>query len=64
MPRRSTRTYDAGYAHLTGDPLASWIEDTFGVTEEQESGRLIRRPPTTVDQAAANLSEHHRHTSH
>ena len=37
---------------LTDDPLASWIEDTFGVTEEQESGRLIRRPPTTVDRAA------------
>ena len=47
----------AGYAHLTGDPLASWIEDTFGVTEEQESGRLIRRPPTTVDRAAVDLSE-------
>ena len=47
----------AGYANLAGDPLASWIEDTFGVTEEEESGRLIRRPPTTVDQAAVDLSE-------
>ena len=47
----------SGYARLTGDPLASWIEDTFGVTEEAESGRLVRRAPTTVDQAAAVLAE-------
>ena len=48
---------DAGYEALTHDPLASWIEDTFGVTEEPESGRLIRRPPTTVTQAADALAE-------
>ena len=47
----------AGYEALTGDPLASWIEDTFGVTEEPQSGGLIRRPPTTVKQAAEALAE-------
>ncbi|MGB8021141.1 MAG: DEAD/DEAH box helicase, partial [Candidatus Nanopelagicales bacterium] len=46
----------AGYESLTQDPLASWIEDTFGVIEERESGRLIRRAPTTVKQAAATLA--------
>lgn len=37
---------DAGYDALAVDPLASWIEDTFGVIEEQDSGRLVRRRPT------------------
>lgn len=46
----------AGYDALTSDPLASWIEDTFGVTEEPESGRLVRRPPTTVSHAADELA--------
>jgi hypothetical protein len=47
----------AGYDSLTQDPLASWIEDTFGVTEEPESGGLVRRSPTTVKQAAEELSD-------
>ncbi|MDQ1246160.1 MAG: box helicase, partial [Actinomycetota bacterium] len=46
-----------GYQALTRDPLASWIEDTFGVTEEPESTRLIRRSPTTVSRAASTLAE-------
>ena len=46
----------AGYAALCQDPLASWIEDTFGVTEEPGSGRLIRRAPTTVAVAADTLA--------
>ena len=45
----------AGYDVLRNDPLASWIEDTFGITEEPSTGSLIRRTPTTVDQAAAAL---------
>ena len=44
------------YAALVQDPLASWVEDTFGITEEQSSGRLVRRPPTTVKSAAATLA--------
>ncbi len=47
----------SGYEVLTSDPLASWIEDTFGVIEESISGRLIRRQPTTVIRAANKLSE-------
>lgn len=47
----------AGYQALTRDPLASWIEDAFGVTEETDSGRLIRRPPTTVSMAARQLAD-------
>lgn len=46
----------AGYEELRRDPLASWIEDTFGVTEEPGSGRLIRRAPTTVAKAADDLA--------
>ena len=47
----------AGYDALRSDPLASWIEDTFGITHEPGSRRLIRRPPTTVDQAAAQMAD-------
>jgi hypothetical protein len=46
----------AGYDALTGDPLASWIEDTFGVREEEGTGRLVRQRPTTVERAAADLA--------
>jgi len=42
------------------DPLSVWIEDTFGVTTEEESGRLIRTRPKSItgpDGAAKKLSE-------
>ncbi len=45
-----------GYAALRADPLASWIEDTFGLASELDSGRLIRRTPTTIPAAAATLA--------
>jgi superfamily II DNA/RNA helicase len=44
------------YDDLVVDPLASWIEDTFGITEEPASGRLVRRPPTTVKVASKGLA--------
>ncbi|MGH3883003.1 MAG: DEAD/DEAH box helicase [Pseudonocardiaceae bacterium] len=47
----------AGFDVLRNDPLASWVEDTFGITEEPLTGILVRRTPTTVDQAAAGLSD-------
>ncbi len=47
----------AGYDALRADPLCSWIEDTFGITEEPSTGALVRRTPTTVDQAATALAE-------
>ena len=42
---------------LGHDPLASWVEDTFGIVAEPSSGRLVRRRPTTVKQAAVALAE-------
>ncbi|MGH3991031.1 MAG: DEAD/DEAH box helicase, partial [Pseudonocardiaceae bacterium] len=39
----------AGFDVLRSDPLASWAEDTFGITEEPSTGTLIRRTPRTVD---------------
>ncbi|MDQ3152652.1 MAG: DEAD/DEAH box helicase, partial [Actinomycetota bacterium] len=47
----------AGFDALRADPLASWVEDTFGITEEPATGTLIRRTPTTVERAAATLAE-------
>ncbi|MGC5661723.1 DEAD/DEAH box helicase [Micromonospora sp. WMMD723] len=46
----------AGYERLGSDPLASWIEDNFGVRPEPESGRLVRQTPMKVDDAATALS--------
>jgi ATP-dependent helicase YprA (DUF1998 family) len=41
------------------DPLTSWIESTFGVRQDQASGRLVRAKPTSLTSdggAAAALS--------
>lgn len=53
----SSPTLAGGYALMASDPLASWIEDTFGLTKEPESGKIIRRQPQTVTQAAEELSK-------
>ncbi|GAB7190242.1 DEAD/DEAH box helicase [Kineococcus sp. NUM-3379] len=45
------------YADLAEDPLASWAESTFGLTTEEPTGRLVRRAPTTLEAAAAELAE-------
>jgi superfamily II DNA/RNA helicase len=44
------------YAELAVDPLAAWIETTFGLDVEQGTDRLIRRKPTTVPRAAKELA--------
>lgn len=44
------------YATLQNDPLASWIEDEFGLHIESETGRLVRAVPQTVDKAATKLA--------
>lgn len=44
------------YRTLSADPLAVWIEDSFGLTREPETMRLVRRAPITVRQAAQQLS--------
>lgn len=46
----------ADYATLQNDPLASWIEDEFGLHIESETDRLVRAVPRTVDQTAEKLA--------
>ncbi|WP_108720193.1 DEAD/DEAH box helicase [Miniimonas sp. S16] len=46
----------AGYDALRTDPLASWIEDVFGLTTEPGTGTLIRSTPTTIEKAGALLA--------
>lgn len=52
------------YQELESDPLATWIESTFGIQEEPSSGRLVRRTPTTVDRAGAQLAALTQQTEH
>ncbi|WP_262402421.1 DEAD/DEAH box helicase [Actinomadura sp. CNU-125] len=47
----------ASYDELTCNPLARWIETAFGLETEKGTGRLVRRRPTTVQRAAAELAE-------
>jgi len=44
------------YHELAADPFAAWIETTFGLDTEPGTGRLVRRKPVTVPQAAADLA--------
>ncbi|HCJ53368.1 MULTISPECIES: DEAD/DEAH box helicase [Glutamicibacter] len=46
----------ADFATLQNDPLASWIEDEFGLHIEPETDRLVRAAPQTVDKAAEKLA--------
>ena len=43
------------YADLVADPLTSWIESSFGLGTDV-SGRLVRRPPSSVETAADELA--------
>ncbi|MFB7091145.1 DEAD/DEAH box helicase [Streptomyces sp. NPDC056296] len=43
------------YRPLSRDPLAVWIEDTFGLDKETGSGRIRRRRPSTIPEAAVEL---------
>ncbi|WP_289009996.1 DEAD/DEAH box helicase [uncultured Thermomonospora sp.] len=49
-------TREASYEELVNDPLARWIESTFGLDTEEGTGRLVRRRPTTIRRAAAELA--------
>lgn len=42
---RSSADAPDDYEGFSSHPLSSWIESTFGVRAEAESGRLIRQPP-------------------
>jgi ATP-dependent helicase YprA (DUF1998 family) len=46
------------YDDLAASPLASWIEESFGLTYEPGTGRVIRQKPTrVVKDAAPKLAE-------
>lgn len=47
----------ATFSELEADPLAMWLESTFGLRQETGADRLVRQTPTTVAAAAAQLSE-------
>ncbi len=49
----AVRSYEA----FIQDPLASWTETAFGLDTEPETGRLIRRAPTRVPNAATELAQ-------
>ena len=47
------------YEGFTNDPLSAWIESTFGVASEPETGRLVRAKPLSIsgpDGAARRLA--------
>ncbi|MGW2135557.1 protein kinase domain-containing protein [Streptomyces sp. NPDC001773] len=45
------------YADLVNDPLARWIETHFGLATDEATGRLIRRQPAKIEDAAKELAE-------
>ena len=62
----SSRIDDVGikppnsFNEFINDPLSSWIESTFGITEDKNSGRLIRSNPKSItgeNGAALELSK-------
>ncbi|MCS7265701.1 MAG: DEAD/DEAH box helicase [Armatimonadetes bacterium] len=44
------------WEELSNDPLAAWIEDTFGI-EEEPDGNLRRKKPITLREGAKKLAE-------
>lgn len=48
---------DKGYDALRHDPLASWIEDEFGLTTEPGSALLVRSAPTTIEHSGTRLAD-------
>jgi hypothetical protein len=51
------RTTVRPHEQFVADPLARWTETVFGLDVEEVTGRLIRRAPTTVPQAAGLLAD-------
>lgn len=47
----------ADYDGFIKDPLSIWIENTFGITSEKESGRLIRSKPLAISGAGGAAGE-------
>lgn len=42
------RAMPTDYDQFIRDPLATWIESTFGITKEQQSGRFVRAEPRSI----------------
>lgn len=51
------KNHASDFVSLAASPLASWVETTFGLANDPETGALIRQKPTTVDIAANQLAE-------
>jgi ATP-dependent helicase YprA (DUF1998 family) len=45
------------YGELATGPLSRWVESTFGVVAEAQTGRLVRRVPTRLPDAAKLLAD-------
>lgn len=45
----------SSYDDMAASPLASWIEETFGLGEEPQTGMIVRRRPTRLREDAAPL---------
>ncbi len=58
MPAERLRVPSAprSYEALTKDTLARWVESRFGLEREEDTGRLRRCAPDTVEKAAAELA--------
>jgi ATP-dependent helicase YprA (DUF1998 family) len=44
------------YDELAKHPLAAWVETTFGLDTDTDTGQLIRRAPTTIPRATKELA--------
>jgi len=55
--RAATEPANWTYESFVADPLAAWVETTFGLGPDLDAGLLVRRPPTTVTAAAKGLAE-------
>lgn len=56
---RDERRSSTDYESFVSDPLSIWIENTFGVTTEEDTGRLVRTMPRSIsgpDGAAQKLA--------
>ena len=54
---RTIEQLGEGYEELSRDPLAAWVEETFGLGTDPETGELVRGEPRRVSDAATALSE-------
>jgi len=57
---QAPKSIPENYASFMEEPLSCWIESTFGITREEESGRLVRATPISItgaQGAARKLAE-------